>query len=70
MDNGAAWWNAAKDLSRPTEYTKGEKGCTSKHIWSFIKPQNHIFLQLHFEIDVVNMVLDNFYEFIEDPVYA
>jgi len=44
------------------------KGVVSEHIWDFIKPKNYIFLQLHFEIGVVNMVLDNFYGFIEDRV--
>ena len=47
---------------------KEKKGIVSKHIWSFIEPQNYIFPQLHFEIGVVNLVLDNFYEFIEDQV--
>jgi hypothetical protein len=45
-----------------------KKGIVSKHIWSFIDPQNYLFPQLHFEIGVVNLVLDNFYEFIEDQV--
>jgi hypothetical protein len=40
---------------------KEKKGIFSKHIWSFIEPQNYIFPQLHFEISVINMVLDNFY---------
>jgi len=34
----------------------------------FIEPKHYIFPQLHFEIGVVNMVLDNFYGFIEDRV--
>jgi hypothetical protein len=40
----------------------------SEHIRSFIETQNYIFPQLLFEIGVVNMVLDNFYGFIEDQV--
>jgi hypothetical protein len=47
---------------------KEKKGVVLKHIWSFIEPQNYIFPQLHFAIGVVNMVIDNFYEFIEDQV--
>jgi hypothetical protein len=47
---------------------KEKKGIVSKHIWSFIEPQKSIFPQLHFEIGVVNLVLDKFYEFIEDQV--
>jgi len=30
--------------------------------------KHYIFLQLHFEIGVVNMVLDNFYAFLEDQI--
>jgi hypothetical protein len=40
----------------------------SEHIWDFIGPKHYIFPQLHFEIGVVNMVLDNFYNFIEDQI--
>jgi hypothetical protein len=40
----------------------------SEHIWSFIEPKKYIFPQLHFEIGVINMVLDNFYGIIEDRV--
>jgi hypothetical protein len=47
---------------------KEKRGVVSKHIWSFIEPRCYIFPQLHFEIGVINMVLDNFYEFIEDQV--
>jgi hypothetical protein len=35
-------------------------------IWDFIPIENYIFPQLHFEIGTVNMVLENFYCFIED----
>ena len=51
-------------LKEPRE----KKGVVSEHIWSFIEPKKYIFPQLHFEIGVVNMVLDNFYGFIEDRV--
>ena len=44
------------------------KGIVSEHIWDFIGPKHYIFPQLHFEIGVVNMVLDNFYNFIEDQI--
>ena len=40
----------------------------SEHIWDCIEPNYYIFPQLHFEIGVINMVLDNFYGFIEDRV--
>ena len=43
------------------------KGIVSELIWP-IEQQNYIFPQLHFEIGVVNMVLDNFYGFIEDRI--
>jgi len=43
------------------------KGVVSEPIWS-IEPKDFIFPQLHFEIGVVNMVLDNFYDFVEDKV--
>ncbi len=48
--------------------TKEKRGIVSKHIWSFIEPRNYIFPQLHFKIGVINMVLDNFFKFIEDQV--
>jgi hypothetical protein len=44
------------------------KGIVSEHIWDFIKPKHYIFPQLHFKIGVVNMVLDNFYVFLEDRI--
>jgi hypothetical protein len=47
---------------------KEKRGIVLKHIWSFIEPRCYIFPQLHFKIGVINMVLDNFYEFIEDQV--
>ena len=47
---------------------KEMKGIMSVHIWDFIKPKHYIFPQLHFEIGVVNTVLDNFYKFIEDQL--
>jgi len=59
-------WQKIQDGKLKTP--KEKKGVVSKHIWSFIGPRYYIFPQLHFEIGVVNMVLDNFYEFIEDQV--
>ena len=44
------------------------KGIVSEHVWDFIEPKHYIFPQLHFEIGVVNMVLDNFYAFLEDQI--
>jgi hypothetical protein len=43
-----------------------DKGVVSEHIWDFIEPKHYILPQLHFEIGVVNMVLDNFYGIIDD----
>jgi hypothetical protein len=45
-----------------------KKGVVSKPIWSFIKPCKFIFPHLHFAIGVVNMVLENFYGFVEEQV--
>jgi hypothetical protein len=42
------------------------KGIVSEQVWDFIEPKHYIFPQLHFEIGVVNMVLDNFYAFLEE----
>ncbi len=44
---------------------RDKKGVVGEPIWSFIEPCNFIFPHLHFEIGVVNMVLDNFYGFVE-----
>ncbi len=68
-------WNAAlhdemlqKIQDGQLKTPKEKMGIVSKHIWCFIEPRNYIFPQLHFKIGIVNMVLDNFYEFIEDQV--
>jgi hypothetical protein len=45
-----------------------KKGVVSEHVWPFIEPCNYIFPHLHFEIGVVNMVLENFYGFVEEQV--
>jgi hypothetical protein len=68
LDSRAPQKMAAKIKNGELKVPKEIKGVVSDHIWSFIEPQNHIFPQLHFEIGVVNMVLDNFYGFIEDEV--
>jgi hypothetical protein len=47
---------------------RDKKGVIREPIWSFIEPRNFIFPHLHFEIGVVNMVLDNFYGFVEEQV--
>jgi hypothetical protein len=47
---------------------KEKKGVVGDAIWPFIEPCNFIFPHLHFEIGVVNMVLENFYSFIEEQV--
>jgi hypothetical protein len=44
------------------------KGIVSEHVWDFIEPKYYTFPQLHFKIGVVNMVLDNFYAFLEDQI--
>jgi len=47
---------------------RDKKGVVSEHVWPFIEPCNYIFPHLHFEIGVVNMVLENFYGFVEEQV--
>jgi hypothetical protein len=56
--------NIRKELKTPKQI----KGVVDFPIWDFINIENFIFPQLHFEIGVVNMVLDNLYSFIEDQV--
>ena len=53
-----------KEIKTPKEI----KGVVDYPVWDFIPIENYIFPQLHFEIGVVNMVLDNLYCFIEDRV--
>lgn len=47
---------------------KDKKGVVDDPIWPFIEPRNYIFPHLHFEIGVVNMVLENLYAFVEEQV--
>ena len=57
-----------KILRKELKTAKQIKGVVDFPVWDFIKIENYIFPQLHFEIGVVNMVLDNLYSFIEDQV--
>jgi len=52
------------ELKEPRE----KKGIVGEVIWDFIEIRNYIFPQLHFEIGVVNMVLENLYSFVEEQV--
>jgi len=52
------------ELKEPRE----KKGIIGEVIWDFIEISNYIFPHLHFEIGVVNMVLENVYSFIEEQV--
>jgi hypothetical protein len=45
-----------------------KKGVVDQPVWEFIQLENFIFPHLHFEIGVVNMVLENLYSFIEEQV--
>ncbi len=45
-----------------------KKGIIDQPVWEFIQPANFIFPHLHFEIGVVNMVLENLCSFIEEQV--
>jgi len=58
----------AKINSGQLKEPKEKKGVVGDPIWPFIEPCNFIFPHLHFEIGVVNMVLENFYSFIEEQV--
>lgn len=46
------------------------KGVVSDLKWNFSEPKHYIIPQLYFQIVLVNMVLDNFYGFIEDQIEA
>jgi hypothetical protein len=48
--------------------SRDKKGVVDEPVWPFIEPCNYIFLRLHFEIGVVNMVLEKFYSFVEKQV--
>ncbi len=68
MDSGAALPAPGENKEQSSEGAEGEKGHSIRAHLGFHRAQEDIFPQLHFEISVVNMVLDNFYGFIEDHV--
>ena len=47
---------------------KDIKGIVSLPVYDFVEPSNYIFPLLHFEIGVVNNLLDNFRSFVEEEI--